>query len=276
MLTGTWEEYAVAHARTIHLIPSPAAPPSPVLPPHAPLEQARPQETPAPNAGLTHDILTRFLFALAALSALVGVGLDMWIAYHVSSWVPASAGWSTSFGPGWSGSLNRLAYFTAQANVLVAFISITCAIWPRSTSRGLAGLQICALVAITLTGSVYVGVLAGPNLGVPFPPQVIIATTLEHIVTPLLAWAAWLWAGPARVTWVRVTIASIMPVMYCLFTLVRGAIVDWYPYPFMDIPRLGYGHVALNVAIIACVVSVVGVALWAIQRWLGPAGSARC
>ena len=30
------------------------------------------------------------------------------------------------------------------------------------------------------------------------------------------------------------------------YTLVRGASVDWYPYPFVDADRHGYGGVFLN------------------------------
>jgi len=30
------------------------------------------------------------------------------------------------------------------------------------------------------------------------------------------------------------------------FTLIRGSIVDWYPYPFIDVIEHGYGRVLLN------------------------------
>jgi len=31
---------------------------------------------------------------------------------------------------------------------------------------------------------------------------------------------------------------------------VRGAIVEWYPYPFLDADRIGYGGVAWRAAIL--------------------------
>jgi hypothetical protein len=31
-----------------------------------------------------------------------------------------------------------------------------------------------------------------------------------------------------------------------VFTLIRGAIAHWYPYPFIDVTQLGYGGVAVN------------------------------
>ena len=39
-----------------------------------------------------------------------------------------------------------------------------------------------------------------------------------------------------RVMWLSV----LFPVAWLVFTLIRGAIVDFYPYPFVDVIRLGY------------------------------------
>ena len=53
----------------------------------------------------------------------------------------------------------------------------------------------------------------------------------------------------------------IFPLLYFAYSLIRGAIVDWYPYPFMD-PRLhGYGHVALNCLVIAVGFAVLSIAI---------------
>jgi len=30
------------------------------------------------------------------------------------------------------------------------------------------------------------------------------------------------------------------------FTLIRGAVIGWYPYPVMDVTTLGYAKVVLN------------------------------
>ena len=36
------------------------------------------------------------------------------------------------------------------------------------------------------------------------------------------------------------------PVAWLAFTLVRGALIGWYPYPFVDVGVLGRATVALN------------------------------
>lgn len=39
---------------------------------------------------------------------------------------------------------------------------------------------------------------------------------------------------------------SAFPFCWLAFTLIRGAIIGWYPYPFIDVTSLGYGKTILN------------------------------
>lgn len=249
---------------------------SPTTPVAAPAPAPAPCATPAAAPTAPERTRRQFLtvasaiLLLAAFSALLGTGLDMWSAHRVRSWIPAGAGYSNSFGPGWDGSLNRLSYFTAQSNLLVAVSSLLLVVRPRPRGRVLPFLQVVALLDISITCIVYVTVLAGPNIGGDFPTEVIIATTLQHLVTPLLAWAAWLLAGPATASLRGIALASLVPLAYCLLTLVRGALVDWYPYPFLDVPALGYARVLAAVGCVALLVPVVGLLMLACQRFLRP------
>jgi hypothetical protein len=47
------------------------------------------------------------------------------------------------------------------------------------------------------------------------------------------------------------------PLVFCAYSLIRGPIVGWYPYPFLD-PDLsgGYGGVALS-----CIAIAIGAAI---------------
>ena len=38
----------------------------------------------------------------------------------------------------------------------------------------------------------------------------------------------------------------MVPVGWLVYTLVRGALASWYPYPFIDVDAHGYGPVLLN------------------------------
>ncbi len=43
----------------------------------------------------------------------------------------------------------------------------------------------------------------------------------------------------------------IYPIGWLVYTLVRGAIVDWYPYPFLDVGLHGYPRALLACAAVA-------------------------
>ena len=54
-----------------------------------------------------------------------------------------------------------------------------------------------------------------------------------------------------------------------MFTLVRGSIIDWYPYTFIDVTTLGYVKVALNAVWIALLVFAVAAGATALDTRLG-------
>ena len=38
----------------------------------------------------------------------------------------------------------------------------------------------------------------------------------------------------------------LVPLTFFAYSLIRGAIVDWYPYPFIDVGLHGYGKVSVK------------------------------
>ena len=66
----------------------------------------------------------------------------------------------------------------------------------------------------------------------------LLADKLLHIVVPLLCLVGWLTFGPRGLITPRdVGAFLVVPVGWLVYTLVRGAFVDWYPYPFVDVER---------------------------------------
>jgi hypothetical protein len=75
----------------------------------------------------------------------------------------------------------------------------------------------------------------------------MLADRLLHTVVPLLAVVGWLVAGPrGQVDRSDLGPFLVLPLIWIAYTLIRGAIVDWYPYPFIDVEEHGYAVVALN------------------------------
>jgi hypothetical protein len=68
-----------------------------------------------------------------------------------------------------------------------------------------------------------------------------------HRLTPLVFAADWLIDPPRRpVAFPRALAWMIFPLLYLPYTLVRGPIVGWYPYPFLDPRGRGYLHVVVS------------------------------
>ena len=65
-----------------------------------------------------------------------------------------------------------------------------------------------------------------------------------HKLMPVVLVADWL-VDPPRHRLPRWTVLAWLsyPLAWVTYTLVRGEAVDWYPYPFVDVSRLGYDGV---------------------------------
>lgn len=64
---------------------------------------------------------------------------------------------------------------------------------------------------------------------------------------PLLAVIGWVAFGPRGLTSARIAKLSLLfPLAWLAFTLIRGAVIHWYPYPFIDVTSIGYGKAVLN------------------------------
>lgn len=58
-------------------------------------------------------------------------------------------------------------------------------------------------------------------------------------------------------SWRTVGLVLLYPLCYIGFTLVRGPIVHFYPYHFVDVSQLGYARVAANCVVLALLVLAV-------------------
>ena len=135
-------------------------------------------------------------------------------------------------------------FFTIQSTILVAVTSLLFAMG-RPLTPGLRVLRIDSLVAIVITAVVHWFLLRplGTEAGI-----IGILDALLHVVGPALAVLAWILAGPRtavgapRGLGLRVTGAALVfPVLFGAWTFLHGAVTRWYPYPFIDVPTVGYG-----------------------------------
>ncbi len=181
----------------------------------------------------------RIVFGLTALAAVVGLAFSLYGAVTADSEQFTSAG---------ARVLNQLSFFTLQSNIIVA---ITCGLLAVSLDRTSTSFQVFRLagvVDIFVTGVIYYTLLDQPQdrwVGV-------VSNLLLHAVVPIAGVVGWLVFGPKRRVSITVAAyAALVPILWLVFTLVRGAVIDWYPYPFVDVSTHGYGRVMANVAAMA-------------------------
>ncbi|HKX92444.1 MAG TPA: Pr6Pr family membrane protein [Sphingomicrobium sp.] len=161
-----------------------------------------------------------------------------------------------------------LRYFTVLTNLLVALAMTAVALGQRLSTFILGGLTL----AILLVGAVYMMLLRGL---LELSGGALLADILLHKVAPLAMAGWWLLFVPrAKLRWNAPWWWALYPLAYFAYALARGLSGDKYPYPFMDVARLGWLQVAINAGGIALGFILVGFALVWVDRWR-PLGSRR-
>jgi lysylphosphatidylglycerol synthetase-like protein (DUF2156 family) len=147
-------------------------------------------------------------------------------------------------------------YFTILSNILADAVLIVYGVFPSIARRGDAFRGATALY-IAITGVLYNALLRGID----------VATTeawlneVLHVVIPVVLALDWLIVAQVQVVSWRLSLTWLaFPLAYLAYSLIRGPIVDWYPYPFVD-PRLGGGYwrVAGYGVVLAVVMAVLSV-----------------
>ena len=125
-------------------------------------------------------------------------------------------------------------------------------------------MQTGTMLFITIVGLVYHFLLA--NIWSPTGLQKIADVSLHYIVPVLYIfyWLLFVKKGEQQynnsLTWM------LYPLLYCVYALIRGAIVHEYPYPFIDVTEHGYGIVLRNSLLLAAGYLLVGLLLILIDK----------
>ena len=157
-------------------------------------------------------------------------------------------------------------FFTIQSNLLCGFTALTLALNPDRNGPVWRAVRLASLFGIAVTGIVYSAVLA--DIHEPNGFTEILVNSIVHYVVPIMVVVGWYLFGPRpRIDRRTVLLSLAFPVLWIGYTLIRGAVVHWYPYPFTDADALGYGRVAINGAlVIALLAAVSGVFAYGDRR----------
>jgi hypothetical protein len=200
--------------------------------------------------------MARAAAAFIALVCWIGIGLQFWASFTFRHYDLVLTLWTLA------------RFFTIICNLAVAIAMTAVAAGKRVSPIVLGGLTL----AILLVGIVYATLLRGlhPLSGLP-----LIANYLLHDVSPVGMAAYWLLFVPrGRLRWSAPWLWVLFPGAYLVYALARGQLDHRYPYPFIDVGKLGWTQVALNAGGIALAFILAGFALVWIDSWR-PLGSKR-
>lgn len=166
-------------------------------------------------------------------------------------------------------TVNFFSYFTVQCNLLIA-LALTFSLLVPSTVVGrfasLASVQTAIARYIFIVAVVYNLVLRGL---IPLEGWAYLIDNLLHVVVPILYVAYWFFFTPKQyLKWKHAAYWILFPVAYLAYSLLRGSIVNWYPYPFLNATRFGYAKVFINIGILLIVFLVTGFGMIALNRKL--------
>lgn len=168
--------------------------------------------------------------------------------------------------------VRMFSFFTVQSNILVAIAAFTLVLAPARDGRWWRVLRLDALVGISVTGVVYTTVLRAEQ---QLHGWAVATDAVFHYAVPLATVIGWLAFGPRPRCDARTACWSLAwPVTWLAYTLLHGQATGWYPYPFIDVTRHGYGLVVLNAIAVSAALAVMAAAFWLGDAYL-PGGRPR-
>lgn len=138
-------------------------------------------------------------------------------------------------------------YFTIWSNGIVAIAAGWCGLLGRTRWAGHPAVLAASAVYILVVGIVYNTLLAGLN----HPPTLVrqLIDHVFHIVAPTLWLLWWLALRPRqRLVWGHGWAVLPVPLLYCVWSLWRGAVEGRYAYFFIDVGVLGWSRTMANIA----------------------------
>jgi hypothetical protein len=200
----------------------------------------------------------RWMLLLGAIVAWTGLGLQTAVSLELLGRQGFSA----------VATLSRmLAYFTILTNLLVAgYFSLRLLAPQSAIGQWLAQPALGSGIAMFVTLVCVIVHLILRHLqqltGLAF-----IADTILHYVTPILFVIFWIgWVPKRTLAWRHALWWSLYPLAYFVYAMVRGPISEFYPYPFIDVAKLGYATVAVNAVLISVAFVLAGLAVIALDR----------
>jgi hypothetical protein len=182
----------------------------------------------------------------ASLAAAGAIALIAWLAFAAQT--DLTIGRLAARGFGLLDALERMSSYLTNLTVLAGALCFSSVALrpPTPIARFLRAPTVVTAIVVYM---VFVGLAYNLLLRGLWTPRGYRALVNEslHTVLPILAVLYWLLFVPRFHLRVRQCLLwLVFPLAYVGITMLRGALSDFYPYPFIDVLELGYARVLLN------------------------------
>lgn len=169
-----------------------------------------------------------------------------------------------------SAETRTFSFFTVLTNLLVA--AVLTAVLVRPKNRLGRFLQRPGIQAAFVVYIIVVGVVYNLMLRKIWHPEGWhkLNDEIFHDFIPIAYTIYWLlWAPKGHTSWMDAIRWLGYPLAYGVYSLIRGAIIGAYPYPFLNVNKLGYPQVLFNMLVLTIAIVGLGWVVIAIDHWLG-------
>ena len=146
-----------------------------------------------------------------------------------------------SFGKPDFNFINFFSYFTILTNLLAAGLFLLLGLGAVKQKK-INNFRGAAVVYLLVTGIVYWLFLANS----PEKNQLVFPwiNSVLHKIMPVAVFIDWLWDPPKTKTKINILLYwLVFPFIFLGYSLIRGWIINWYPYPFLNLALQGYKNV---------------------------------
>ncbi|TFC26725.1 hypothetical protein E3O55_13265 [Cryobacterium sp. MDB1-18-2] len=169
---------------------------------------------------------------------------------------------------------NYFSYFTVQSAIAAVGVFIAAGIVALRREVDPPWLDWIRLLVTTymiVSGIVFLAIVIQSSSRA-YTMEVPWSTQLLHFWIPGIALVDWLTdTGKARLPWTTLAWVMVVPSIWGAFTLIRGALVRWYPYFFLD-PKQVSGPLETVLYCVVAVALFTGIAAmltWSSRGWRG-------
>lgn len=146
-----------------------------------------------------------------------------------------------------SATVRFFSFFTTLTNSLV-FLCVTMLLF-GAKSKAISFFSKCTTITAITVYILIVGIVFNVLLRsvAHLEGQHRIVSEIFHSVVPVLFFIYWLlFVNPEKIAFKVILLWLIYPISYMIYTLGHGILTNFYPYPFVDVAKIGFEKAIIN------------------------------